>query len=146
LVDYLRDSLLSDRRIQFHFRLDRISLGVYHAVPIGLILNEAITNAIKYAFPVNRNGNICISFTIDKSDEHWLLLVVTDDGKGLPATFDENSSVTMGMHLMKGLARDIDGHFTIYSSGGTTIKIMFSDQEDGVRDHRIAVNEISQEI
>jgi two-component sensor histidine kinase len=146
LVDYLRDSLLSDRRIQFHFRLDRISLGVYHAVPIGLILNEAITNAIKYAFPQNRNGNISISLTKDKSDETCLLLIVTDDGKGLPATFDENSSITMGMHLMKGLARDIDGHFTIGNSGGTTIEIMFSDQEDIVRDHSVAVNEINQEL
>ena len=146
LVDYLRDSLLTDRRIQFHFRMDRISLGVYHAVPIGLILNEAITNAIKYAFPGNRNGNISISFTKDKSREPRLVLIITDDGEGLPATFDENNSMTMGMHLMKGLVGDIDGHFIIYGSGGTTIKITFSDQENGVGDHRIAVNEISQQI
>ena len=65
LVDYLKDSLNTGRRIQFHFLLDRIELGVYHAVPIGLILNETITNAIKYAFPGNRDGNIHISFTAD---------------------------------------------------------------------------------
>jgi two-component sensor histidine kinase len=129
LVDYLRDSLLTDRRIQFHFKLDRIFLGVNHAVPIGLILNEAITNAIKYAFPPNRNGNISISFTIDKTGETCLVLVVTDDGMGLPAGFDENTGNTMGMHLMKGLVRDIDGHFTICSCSGTTIKIMFSDEK-----------------
>jgi two-component system, sensor histidine kinase PdtaS len=129
LVDYLRDSLLTDRRIQFHFKLDRIFLGVNLAVPIGLILNEAITNAIKYAFPPNRNGNISISFTIDKTGEPCLVLVVTDDGKGLPAGFDENTSNTMGMHLMKGLVRDIDGHFTICSCSGTTIKITFSDEK-----------------
>jgi two-component sensor histidine kinase len=129
LVDYLKDSLLTVRRIQFHFKLDRISLGVNHAVPIGLILNEAITNAIKYAFPQNRNGNISISLTRDKTDEPCLLLIVRDDGRGLPATFDENISTTMGMHLMKGLVRDIDGHFTICSSGGTTIKIIFSDEK-----------------
>jgi two-component sensor histidine kinase len=119
---------------------------VYHAVPIGLILNEAITNAIKYAFPVNQNGNIKISFTVDQADETYLILVVSDDGIGLSDAFEKNGSITMGMNLMKGLAQDIDGHFSIYSSGGTTIKIKFNDEEDGARDHRIVVNEISQEI
>jgi two-component sensor histidine kinase len=146
LVDYLKDSLNTGRRIQFHFQLDRIGLAVYHAVAIGLILNETITNAIKYAFPGNRNGNIRISFTADHDNENSLLLVVTDDGTGLPAGFNNSSNDTMGMNLMKGLARDIDGEFTIQGTDGTTVKIAFTYHRDTPNDHRIAVKETHQVV
>ena len=126
LVDYLKDSLNTGREILFHFQLDHISLGVYHAVPIGLILNETVTNAIKYAFPENRNGNIYISFTEDSEIENQLLLVVKDDGIGLGARFDTDSNSTMGMNLMRGLAKDIDGQFAIESTAGTVVTITFT--------------------
>lgn len=146
LVDYLKDSLNTGRRIQFHFQLDHIGLGVYHSIPIGLILNETITNAIKYAFPGNRNGNIYISFTADQADENNLLLVVKDDGAGLPPGFSNNSNGTMGMNLMRGLARDIDGQFTIYSAAGTTVKIAFTYHRDIPKYHSIAAKEINPAI
>ena len=144
LVDYLKDSLNTDRRIQFHFKLDRLDLGVYHAVPIGLILNETITNAIKYAFPENRKGNIYISFTSDPGNENGYLLSVTDNGIGLPVDFDNNSTATMGMNLMKGLARDIDGEFSIRSTTGTTIKIAFTYYEDITKNESMTVKETNQ--
>jgi len=144
LADYLKDSLNTGRRIQFHFLLDRIELGVYHAVPIGLILNETITNAIKYAFPGNRDGNINISFTAEHDNANNLLLVVTDDGTGLPKNFDSSINRTMGMNLMQGLARDIDGKFTIQSSVGTTVKIAFSYHRDITRDYTNDVKEKTQ--
>ncbi len=146
LVDYLKDSLNTGRRIQFHFLLDRIELGVYHAVPIGLILNETITNAIKYAFPKNRDGNIHISFTAEHDNANNLLLVVTDDGTGLPKKFDSSINRTMGMNLMQGLARDIDGKFTIQSSIGTTVKIAFSYHRDITRDYINDVKEKTQTL
>lgn len=146
LVDYLKDSLNTGRRIQFHFQAERIHLGVYHAVPIGLILNETITNAIKYAFPGNRNGNIYISFTADTNNENTLLLVVKDDGTGLPEAFDNSNSNTMGMNLMKGLARDIDGQFSIYSAGGTTVTIAFLHHRDMLTDHTIIIKATGQTV
>lgn len=133
LADYLKDALNTGRRILFHFQLERIHLGVYHAVPVGLILNEMITNAVKYAFPGNRNGNISVSFTADPANAGKILLVVKDDGTGLPEGFGSNG--TMGMNLMKGLARDIDGVFSIHSSGGTTVSMVFTCDRDILKEH-----------
>lgn len=144
LVDYLKDSLNTGRRILFHFQLHHISLGVYYAVPIGLILNETITNAIKYAFPGGRNGNVYISFTADPDKENSLLLIVKDDGVGLSAQFDSNSNGTMGMNLMKGLARDIDGEFSIHTTGGTSVTIVFTYHRDIPKDHSMAVQQTHQ--
>ena len=115
-----------------------------HAVPVGLILNETITNAIKYAFPGHRNGNISISFTAAHDNEASLLLEVIDDGIGLPAGFDKSSNGSMGMNLMQGLARDIDGQFTIYNSNGTTVRIAFTYYRDISKDHRIDVKQTQQ--
>jgi len=140
LADYLQDSLDPGRRARFHFTLDRISLGVYHAVPLGLILNEAITNAIKYAFPGGKTGNIHISFTNKTAEE--LVLEISDDGNGLPEGFD-NSSSTMGMNLMRGLAKDIDAKFSIESAEGTRVKVMFN-YADMRKDKRVSLKETSQ--
>lgn len=146
LVDYLKDSLNTDRRILFHFQLDPIELGLYHAVPVGLILNETITNAIKYAFPKGGKGNIRISFTAERGSEHSLLLVVTDDGIGLPAGFENSSKATMGMNLMRGLAKDIDGQFNIHSATGTTVCVAFTYYRDIRKDHSITDNKSNQVV
>ena len=61
LVGYMRESFDTDKKIQFLLDTDKIELDVVQAVPLGLILNEAISNAIKYAFPVNGQGKIEIT-------------------------------------------------------------------------------------
>jgi len=124
LVDYLKDSFDNGSSIKFHLQIDRISLGLAYVVPIGLILNEAITNVSKYAFPNNRQGNIYISF-IQSSDENRIVLSVRDDGVGLPQGFNGTKQVSMGMNLMKGLCEDIDGTFSIQSNSDTAIIVSF---------------------
>ena len=124
LVDYLKDSFDNGRSIKFHLQIDRISLGLPYVVPIGLILNESITNVIKYAFPNNRQGNIYISFT-QSSNENRIVLAVRDDGIGLPPGFNSTNQASMGMNLMKGLCEDIDGTFAIQSDNGTAITVSF---------------------
>uniref|UniRef100_UPI0035BBEA82 histidine kinase dimerization/phosphoacceptor domain -containing protein n=1 Tax=Mucilaginibacter sp. TaxID=1882438 RepID=UPI0035BBEA82 len=146
LVDYLKSATNTGKRILFHFQLDPIDLDVYHAIPIGLILNETITNAIKYAFPVNRNGTIHISFTANDDNENNILLVVTDDGIGLPAGFSSARNNTMGMNLMQGLARDIDGHFTIESNRGTSVKIAFTYHRSTLKEQGISFKGTPQTI
>ena len=139
LANYLKDSLSTGTRILFHFRLDRIDLDVDHAVPISLILNETITNAVRYAFPENRNGNIHISFTEDADKISFLSLEITDDGVGLPGEFETISSQTMGINLMKGLTKDIDGEFTIHGIAGTSVKITFTYLRNIPNYHNITV-------
>ncbi|MDB5200874.1 MAG: sensor histidine kinase [Ferruginibacter sp.] len=143
LVNYLRDALDTGFKVQFHFTLDQIALGVNYAVPVGLILNEAITNAIKYAFR-NSNGNIWIAFTECRDHTHQLFLSVKDDGIGLPEGFDYDSRSSMGMNLMKGLAKDIDSQFYINGSTGTTVEIRFTIQQEMRKHYSMAEKQKQQ--
>ena len=124
LVDYLRDSFNIRQSIQFNLQIDPIELGLSHCIPVGLIINEAITNSIKYAFPDNRDGRINISFK--QSSARHALLVIHDTGVGLPPAFyAKNITDSMGMRLMQGLSDDIDGKFSIRDNNGTEIILDF---------------------
>jgi two-component sensor histidine kinase len=74
LVSYLADSFNIGQRIRFEFAIEPLEMDVGQAVPLGLILNEAITNAIKYAFPNDRSGVVSISLS-NTSPNHHLLVV-----------------------------------------------------------------------
>jgi two-component sensor histidine kinase len=121
LVSYLRDSFDTGHRIRFELNIEPLKMDVSQAVPLGLILNEAITNSIKYAFPHEKSGVISVSLS-DSSANHYLLSI-SDNGVGLPADFRKTGS--LGMSLMKGLSEDLDGNFSIESNNGTLIKISF---------------------
>lgn len=123
LIDYLRDCFNTPKSLQFNVQAEPVALDVSHSVPIGLILNEAITNSIKYAFPNNKNGVINISLKHVKANN--LLLSITDNGIGLPQHFDSINAKSMGMKLMRGLSEDIDGKFVINSNEGTRITVEF---------------------
>ena len=121
LVSYLSESFVTGQRIRFELNVDSLELDVSQAVPLGLILNEAITNAIKYAFPDGRNGIISISLSRASGDQY--LLSISDNGIGMPTVVKKTGS--LGMTLMKGLSEDLDGIFSIENKNGTSIKISF---------------------
>ncbi|WP_168767455.1 tetratricopeptide repeat-containing sensor histidine kinase [Chitinophaga polysaccharea] len=123
LVDYLRDSFDIRQSVLFKLQIEPIELNLNYCIPVGLLLNEAITNAIKYAFPKNTRGEITILFKRITGNE--LLLVIRDNGVGLPSSFDISRLGSLGLKLMKGLSEDIDGVLTINSNGGTEIMIRF---------------------
>ena len=123
LVNSLRESFDIPSSIQFSFDIDQVELDLSHAIPLGLILNEAITNAIKYAFPTGREGIIAIS--LKQQDESNLLVTVRDNGIGLPAIPAE-AEHSMGMKLMRGLGEDIEASLSITGDRGTTIRIQFN--------------------
>jgi len=122
LVSYLSDSFDTGQRIRFQVEIESFELDVAQAIPLGLILNEAITNSIKYAFP-DREGLIHISI-IEEDD--YLLLTIADNGIGLPNDFDKVKTNSLGMKLMKGLSKEIDARFMIESKDGTSITIAFN--------------------
>ncbi|MDJ1482582.1 histidine kinase dimerization/phosphoacceptor domain -containing protein [Cytophagaceae bacterium YF14B1] len=123
LVHYLRESFETRQYIRFELQIQPIELDATQAIPLGLILNEALTNALKYAFPNNQDGLIRISLT-EQADNH-LLLTVSDNGVGLPASFDSLTTSTLGMKLMQGLSQDINARLEIESQQGTLIRIRF---------------------
>src|SRR5258708_15894828 len=102
LIIYLKESLEVQSQIIFETKLDPVELDVSQAVPLGLILNEALTNALKYAFPGRTNGRIQISMTNNhKSGE--INLSVEDNGIGIPENYTFNKASSLGMKLMRGL-------------------------------------------
>ncbi|UOE52074.1 tetratricopeptide repeat protein [Mucilaginibacter sp. SMC90] len=134
LVDYLSDSFdTSFRHIKIRQVLNPLSLDPALAVPIGLILNEAITNAIKYAFDHN-GGEIVISLFTCNNDS--AVLKVSDDGRGLPPNFDFCEANSLGMEMMKALGKQLKGKFTVENVQGVTLMIAFP-----IEHHRVEVYE-----
>jgi two-component sensor histidine kinase len=123
LIRYLRDVFGIRSQIAFELNLAPITLEVSQAVSIGLILNEAITNAIKHAFPGRNKGNlIVIAMAIE--EDNIVDLTISDNGTGLRAGGAAERG-SLGLKLMKGLTADLGGSFSIGSNQGTTINIRF---------------------
>jgi two-component system, sensor histidine kinase PdtaS len=124
LVNYLSESFNLKEHIRFNLQIAAIELDVSQAIPIGLILNEAITNAIKYAFPLSNNNQISISMKNMAANK--TVLIIADNGIGLPAGFNTLRTEALGIKLMKGLAEDIGGRLDIEGSHGCRIELVFT--------------------
>lgn len=111
-------------RIIFEKLLDDIDLDISIAVPVGLILNEAITNAIKYAFPNHQKGRIFIA--LNRTSDNTCLLQIADNGQGLPADFDILQTSSMGFSLIRGLSKQLGGKFNIENKDGVSIWLTFN--------------------
>jgi two-component sensor histidine kinase len=122
LVQYLSDSFAVLGRIHFRLNIDPINLNPTQAIPLALIINEALTNSIKYAFPDNRRGEITITLT-DPGDRFKLEL--TDNGVGMSECSKTGVSKSLGLELMKGLAKEIMGEITFENNNGVRIIIIF---------------------
>jgi two-component sensor histidine kinase len=123
LVEYLKDSFSIGQRIRFEIRVEQLELDVAQAIPIGLILNEAITNSIKYAFPDNAGG--IISIILEKTEEDQYLLTISDNGIGIDTALSTNKSDSFGMSLIKGLSDDLEGKLVMENNNGTILKLEF---------------------
>ncbi|WP_051951677.1 sensor histidine kinase [Flavobacterium sp. ASV13] len=130
LTEYLKDSFEIRNNIRFILDIDSFSLPLSHSIPIGLIFNEAVTNAIKYAFP-NRTNNI-ITISLKVTDDENYKLIVHDNGIGLPPDFDPYNNPSLGIKLMHGLSADIEGKFLITNSNGTKISLEFTFKENNL--------------
>ncbi|MXV50104.1 tetratricopeptide repeat protein [Pedobacter sp. HMF7647] len=123
LTDYLKDSFSQSKNIQFKKLFDPLELDIVQAIPLGLIVNEAVTNSIKHAFDGNENNSICVALS-GMENEH-IILEIYDNGKGLPPDFNLETCNSMGIHLIKGLAQQIEGALTFENKGGLYIKVDF---------------------
>ena len=93
--------------IRVKIKADDILLNIDIAIPLGLIVNELVSNSIKYAFPDKREGKILIEFHYDKGGS--LLLVVVDNGIGLPEGLDIGNTESLGLQLVNTLVGQLKG-------------------------------------
>lgn len=122
LVASLEDGFDTIDQVRFKLQIDPIHLDVSQAIPLGLIINEAVTNSIKYAFPDQRKGEISIRMTLEGE---IITFQAADNGVGIPAINFETEPTSLGLLLIKGLSKDIDADATFEVDQGTKITLVF---------------------
>ena len=120
LCEALRPITENDDRIRLEAKMeDGILVDADTAVPLGIVLTELITNAVKYAFPAPRSGTILVQAR--RSQPGWIELVVRDDGIGM-SSLREGS---LGYGLVRSLVQQIRGEIDVRSDAGLTVTISF---------------------
>ena len=124
LTDHLvRSYQAESRAIQLALDVQPVPMSINTAVPCGLIINELVSNALKYAFEGKQEGQI--SIRLSQPDPSTLLLVVKDNGIGLPRGFDLGKAETLGLKLVNGLTQQISGKISLKNGRGTEFIIQF---------------------
>ncbi len=127
LVSYISDTYDHEDRVRVNLSVDVKSqtINLDKAIPCGIIINELMSNAFKYAFEPEQNGTIDISLTQDEKNDRYEL-IVSDSGSGLPSSLDINKTPTLGLQLVNSLVGQLGGTVEINGKQGTRFKISFS--------------------
>ena len=104
---------------------ENLSIDVDTAIPLGLIINEMLTNSFKHAFPSNVGENE-LSIVLSLTKNGVFKLVYKDNGQGLPENFEIVNSSTLGIQLIEALASQINGKLKYYNNDGAVFEIVFS--------------------
>ena len=112
---------------QIHYSVDEnqpVFVDISTGIPIGLIMNELITNSIKHAFPDTGNGTIQVQIGRDRDGQSGMIRY-HDSGRGLPDGFDPDNQTTLGVELIRNLTTQIQGTVTFESGSGMTCTLTF---------------------
>jgi len=119
--------ILEDR-VKIHVEARGIIMSIDNAIPSGLIINELVSNSLKYAFPDGKKGEIHILTAFDKfNGDYWL--TVRDNGIGIPKDLDITKSNSYGLSLVNLLVGQMGGSLEVYLSGGTEFRINFKSSD-----------------
>ena len=111
-------------KVKLNSNVENSPINLNQAYPLGLIINELISNALKYAFPDNREGEIKVS--VKKQDKE-LDLTIIDNGVGMPEDVDWKNTNTLGLKLVSTLVENqLDGSIDMESKNGTKFTIKFN--------------------
>lgn len=109
-TDLLRSYKVGGEDIRLKLGLEKVFLGMDTAIPLGIIVNELISNSLKHAFPEGKSGEIRIELHREKNSEKpRIMLIVSDNGKGLPESIDFRNTFSLGFQLVTTLVDQIEG-------------------------------------
>lgn len=115
--------LVNNELIELRLDINKVSLNLDLSIPCGLIINELVSNALKYAFENQQEkGYILIKL---KTDENYVYLTIADNGKGLPKNLDFRNTESLGLQLVTTLVEQINGTIELEKTKGTSYKITF---------------------
>ena len=125
LTSYLLNSYgVATHMVKLSVNVESAPLGLDRAIPCGLIINELVSNALKYAFPQGRRGEILVGLLRDGVGK--LILTVKDNGVGLPEDMDIDDTPSLGLQLVNTLVRQLDGTIEVDRRGGTEFKMILA--------------------
>ena len=129
MYDYFKDlgthvleSFGAENRIQIHYGIKNIELDMDTAIPIGLIVNELLTNSFKYAFPNNRKG--AIELNMERENSGLMVLSVADDGVGQKQE-EHAENKGFGKQMIDLLVHQLDGQLTYENTNGIKATLKF---------------------
>ena len=133
LGSYLRDvvhslvgTMVLAGKVKVDITVVSVPITIDYAIPLGLVINELVTNSLKHAFPTDRTGRIRLDLERDESGQ--IRLVIGDDGIGLPDDFDLERSTSFGMQLVNSLiSLQLKGKIITQHGIGTSFEIVFDD-------------------
>ncbi len=141
-ADLLSSYRVGNNIISLRLDLEQVYLSMDTAIPLGIIVNELVSNALKFAFPAGRDGEIYINFSRIKTfavrynisnldgecankDNFNYMLIVADNGKGIPGEIDFRNAESLGLQLVNILVEQIDGCIELKRNQGTEYTIGF---------------------
>lgn len=114
---------IDESQIRLDVRSQGVRMPTKKAVSCGLIVSELVINALKHAFPTGRPGTISIE--VAPQERGRTMLLVRDDGIGLPADYDAGKTNRLGLRIVSDLVKQLDGEMHIDRSEGTAFRIIF---------------------
>jgi len=116
--------------ITLNINIDNVQLGIDHSIPLGLIINELITNSLKYAFPGDKKAEIKVSLHL--IEEKTFELIVSDNGVGIPYDVDFRKTESLGLRLVTLLVENqLKGKIDLDRTKGTEFNIKFQGGNNG---------------
>ncbi len=128
LISLIKNSQLSSPdQVTFKMKGEAINVLIDTAIPIGLVINELITNALKYAFPDNRKGEIKINLFL--TNKKGLVIEISDNGVGLPKEFDIQKDIHLGLEMVIDLVKhQLQGKINYQSKEGLSWHILLKEE------------------
>ncbi len=117
---------ISHELIRLDIQIKDVLMNINTAIPSSLLINELLTNSLKYAFPDKRKGEISIFMSPDESKT--FNLIISDNGIGFPADIDHKNTDTLGMQLVDTLIIQLKGSLELIRDKGTTYRISFPEK------------------
>jgi len=129
ITDLTNSYGVNHKEIKINIDIQNISISIDNAVPCGLIINELISNSLKYAFPRNvENKTECkIDITAIRNENNEVILSVKDNGKGFSLKSGDKKESSLGLQLVETLVKQLDGTMELDVSSGAAFLIKFKE-------------------